>query len=188
MSQIYKSPGGGTGGPVDTLSAEGGAPTPPLAGNFNFSGNASISGAITFSTPSNGQMDATVRVDNTTIVINGANDLQVVKTSTWHTINSSQTANVGNSYVVTGAGAVVVTLPALGTNLGDTFTVYEVGTGTFQIAQNAGQQIQLGKTLTTSGVAGSITSQNTGDFITLVSNGGGAEWIAIPYNGNLQVV
>lgn len=80
--------GGSPGSEIHTLSSEGGAATPPTAGdNYNFSGSiaggSAANGAIQFITPggpgaaTNGQMDAKVLVDGTTITINGSNQLAV---------------------------------------------------------------------------------------------------------------
>ncbi len=80
MSYFNVDTNAASGGSINTLSAEGGAPTPPLGTNFDFSGTAN--GAILFSTPSNGQMLAAVQVDNTTITVNGSNQLQVATAPT----------------------------------------------------------------------------------------------------------
>lgn len=66
-----------SGGPIDTLSAQGGAQFSPLANNFDFSGVAST-GAITFSIPSDGLMKASVNYDNTTIGVNASDQLTVI--------------------------------------------------------------------------------------------------------------
>lgn len=73
---------------VETLSSDGGPATPPSGHNFNFSGSvaggSAANGAIAFTTPggpgaaTNGQMDVNVLVDNTTIQINGSNQLHVI--------------------------------------------------------------------------------------------------------------
>lgn len=78
----------GGGATIETLSGENGPHTPPNGHNFNFSGSiaggAAANGAIEFITPGgpghneNGQMDAKVLVDGTTIEINSSNELQVV--------------------------------------------------------------------------------------------------------------
>lgn len=74
MSQFYVDRTNIPSGTLNTLSAEGGSDTNPDNNNFDFSGS---SGAILFSTPSDGQMNAAVQVDGSTISINGSNQLQV---------------------------------------------------------------------------------------------------------------
>lgn len=194
MSQIFFNSNNSPGSSVNTLSAEGGPATPPNGFNFNFAGSiaggSSANGALTFSIPANGEMNATVNVDNDTIFINASNDLQVRKSNIWQTIAVGQTAVIGVTYVSIAGGAITMTLPALGTtNLGDSFTVYQAGGGggTFTIAQANGQQIQFGNMITSAGAGSKLTSQQVGDFVTICSNQGGSEWLCMPYNGNFIV-
>lgn len=80
---ISSTPGGIA---IATLSGEGGAFTPPLGTNFDFSGSlaggSAANGAILFNTAGPGEMDAAVQVDGTTIDINGSNQLTVVGSTT----------------------------------------------------------------------------------------------------------
>lgn len=82
MLQIFKSSGSGPAPDVETISGEGGAAVPPAGFNFNFSGSVAggsvANGAILFSTPANGQVNAVVQTDGTSITINASNKLQVV--------------------------------------------------------------------------------------------------------------
>lgn len=105
---------------VETLSSEGGPATPPNGHNFNFSGSvaggSATNGAIHFTTPggpgaaTNGQMDANVLVDNTTIQINGSNQLHVIGGvfSEKFTVDAF-TAPGTNPVVPSGAGNINVT-------------------------------------------------------------------------------
>lgn len=192
MSQIHKDSNAVPGGSINTLSAENGPATPPSANNFNFTGStaggATANGAIIFSTPASGQMDGVVQTDDITIFINAGNQLEVRQGSLWTPQVIDFTAQVGHSYWINNPASLInVTMPAV-FNPGDTFTLYDISGGRFKILQGAGNQIQLGKSLTTAGAGGSITSSNVGDFITLVVLLNGLEWIAVPYNGNLVVV
>ena len=100
MSQFFISAGGNPPlGSINTLSAEGGAATPPNAGNFNFSGTAAggygSNGAIVFSTVNPGEMNGQVQVDNTTIFINASNQLSVKdQTNGTATTVGATTANI----------------------------------------------------------------------------------------------
>lgn len=196
MSQIYKDSNAASGGSINTLSGDNGPATPPNGNNFNFSGNildgSAANGAIEFITPGgplanqNGQMDVNVRVDDVTVKINSSNQLEAAAQSRWQTITVDTAAVENTSYIVNSAGLVTVTLPS-GTPIGTYVTIYEVNTGTFTVAQGAAQQIQFGAQITTAGAGSKLTSQRTGDYVTLVSNSGGTEWISIPYNGNFIV-
>lgn len=84
MSQVQKFDGSGNAPVIDiiSLSAEGGAPEAPLGTNFDFSGaiadGAAADGAILFSTPGPGRMNAVVQTDGVTIHINASNQLEVI--------------------------------------------------------------------------------------------------------------
>jgi len=187
MSQIYKSAGGGTGGPIDTLSAENGAATPPNGNNFNFSGTATggygSNGGIVFTTVNPGEMNAQVQVDNTTVVINASNQLVAVGSMVWTIISTSQVAVLGIGYFINvGSGNVVLTLPAVAT-IGQTFAAYALTGSTWTIQCGAGQQLQVNDIITTSG--GSVTSTKVGDFI-FVKAVTSTAWVAIPFSGNFE--
>ncbi len=87
------------GAPVNTLSAEGGPATPPSANNFNFSGTFAggygSNGAIVFSTVNPGKMNAQVQVDNSTIFINAANQLQATPIITGTATTTGNTLPLG---------------------------------------------------------------------------------------------
>jgi hypothetical protein len=187
--------GTGSGGSgIATLSGEDNPPQPPTgADNFNFSGSiaggAAANGAITFTTDTPGEMDAAVNVDGSTIIINASNKLQAIASEHWQVISASQSAANGQGYLVLSAGLVVVTLP-VAPAIGWEFTVAEIGSGTFRIAQNAGDSITFGSDLTTTGAGGSITSIDQGDTLTLVcwAAGPGASWVALQPVGNFTIV
>lgn len=86
---------------------------------------------------------------------------------TWNVQPASGAAVKNNGYYTTGAGLVVMTLPAVAA-VGDTFRFSSGSNGNFQIAQNAGQLIRHGNQLTTVGVVGFLQSQTIGDSIELV--------------------
>lgn len=110
----------GGGGNIMTLSSEGGPPTPPAANNFNFSGSvaggSAANGAIEFITPggpgaaTDGQMDAVVLTDGTTIHINASNQLEVIGGSFVENFNvDAHTAPGTDPVVPSGLGVVTVT-------------------------------------------------------------------------------
>jgi hypothetical protein len=117
MSQqgVLNHTGGGSGN-ILTLSSEGGPPTPPSGNNFNFSGSvaggSATNGALHFTTPggpgaaTDGQMDANVLVDGTSIGINASNQLHVIGSSFFSSINvqtftssGTYTPTAGTKYV-----------------------------------------------------------------------------------------
>ena len=118
----------------------------------------------------NGQFTATLAtgiVKNTTAT--GVLSIAVAGTDyqlpwTWSTINSATPMVARNGYVVDHGAGVTLTLPATAT-VGDQFLVFNENTGLFTIAQNAGQTMRLGNTVTTTGVGGTLVAQAQGDAI-----------------------
>ena len=79
---------------------------------------------------------------------------------------SQQMAN-NTAYVADNAGLLTFTLPLVA-GFGTVIGVVGLGAGGWKIAQNAGQNIQVGMTSTTVGVGGSVASSNFSDTIDLV--------------------
>lgn len=190
MSQIQKDSNLVPGGSVNTLSAEGGADTPPLGFNFNFSGSlaggSTANGAILFSTPTDGEMNAAVQVDGTSISINASNQLSAL--GLWTDVTSgTQAVTSGGKYLSDNAVTVVFTLP-VSTTVGDYFRIAGVQ-GSWSVSQNANQQIKFGSSSTTIGLTGSLASTNSGDCIELVATNTGASsvWRVISSIGNITV-
>lgn len=196
MSQFFIDSNAVSGGSINTLSAEGGAATPPSGTNFNFtgslSGGATANGAIIFSTPANGQMDGVVQVDNSTIFINASNQLQVSNSGfIWTVETANLTAVKGHGYFANsaspGPGALEVTIPAVSV-VGDTFKVYAFNSNGFTIRQQAGQFCQLGTSTTTTGVGGSIVGLFVGTVVELVCSVANTQWEVTDYSGNLSAI
>ena len=90
--------------------------------------------------------------------------------------------------VMNNASQVVATLPsscAYGTSL---FVVAGLGSGGWRIAQNSGQTIRVGTSVSTSGASGYIESTGARDCVTLVCIASNAGFVAISYNGTITVV
>lgn len=178
---------GGSG--IMTLSGEGVNPLPPLANNFNFYGTptggpGAIDGAIQFTTVSNGQMSAQVRVDGTTVVINASNQLEANNAGIIWVIQTTDTVAVKNFGYFTNGANVHITLPPTSI-LGDTFKVYNYNGGGFTIVQGAGQTIQVGEAQTTVGPGGYVLYTQRGDAIELVCSVANIQWEAVTFDGNL---
>lgn len=108
---------------------------------------------------------------------------------TWTDVTgTSATLAVNNGYVANNAGLVTLTLPATAT-LGDVIKIVGKGAGGWTIAQNANQAIHLGNAVTTTGVAGSISSTNQYDTIDLVciTSGASTIWSTNAAVGNLTI-
>jgi hypothetical protein len=106
---------------------------------------------------------------------------------------TSETANTPlvktNGYFAASASQLTFTLP-VSAAVGDSFQVVAsaAGTGGWLIAQNAGQQIQLGNEATTSGAGGSIASASTvGDWIYLVCSIANTNFVAYMAQGQATV-
>jgi len=193
--------GSGPSTGLQTLSAEGGAATPPDgAGNYNFSGStaggSSANGAFQFITPggpgaaTNGQMDGKVLIDNVTVTINGSNQLVAAQGFHWTVTASTAFTPVHNTgYILTGIGLATITLPPAPA-LDFEFAVIDRSGNLFVIAQNPGDSIQMAGNLTTTGAGGSIASTAIGDKIDLVcwAQGPGSSWIVIDSLGTLNIV
>jgi hypothetical protein len=106
----------------------------------------------------------------------------------WTTVSgTSQAMAVNNGYTANNAGLVTLTLPATAA-IGDTVAVCGLGAGGWLIAQNAGQLIHLGSSVTTTGAGGSLASTNAFDTITLTCIVANTTWTTRSVQGNLTVV
>ena len=95
---------------------------------------------------------------------------------------------VNTGYFADSASLVTLTLPTT-IGAGSVFEVINTNTGGFKIAQNAGQQIQFGDDITTSGTAGSVASTNVGDSLRLVCKTANTLLFVSPGSqGNLTIV
>lgn len=109
---------------------------------------------------------------------------------TWTVITVNQTIVVNNGYITNKAGTLSLLLPATAV-VGDIIKITGIQTAaSWQITQNANQQIFLGAVSTTIGVGGSVTATAVRDSIELVCVVAGASTVfnAINFLGNLTVV
>lgn len=90
---------------------------------------------------------------------------------------SQQMAN-DTTYQANNSSLVTLTLP-LTASLGQTIRVVGFGTGGWTIAQNNAQNIIIGDTISSNGVAGSISSTNRWDAIELVCTVADTTWQTI---------
>lgn len=98
-------------------------------------------------------------------VINAAGSTGI----TWNLITgTSATMSANNGYVTNNSGLVTLTLPTTAP-FGSIFYVEGLGTGGWKVAQNTGQQINIGSSFSTSGVSGFIASTNKTDSVVLLT-------------------
>ena len=96
----------------------------------------------------------------------------------WNEITgTSQTMAAYQGYVTNNAGLVTLTLPTTAA-FGTVISIVGKGAGGWKVAQNAGQNIQLGSTSSTVGVAGYIQSTNQFDSIDLLCTTANTTWTA----------
>lgn len=183
----------GTNGQL-LIGATGAAPafaTLTLAGGLTQTPGAN---ALTLTAPAITITGTGVTVTGSPVSLGGTVTLSVPAGGVnWVNVTTTtQTIAPNTGYIADNAAQVVFTLPATAA-LGDTF--YITGNGTagiagWKLAQNAGQQIYFGSTITTAGTGGSLTSTNQLDSIRAVCVVAGAStiWNIISSIGNITVV
>jgi hypothetical protein len=101
---------------------------------------------------------------------------------------ATQAMSADNGYVASNAGLVTLTLPTTAA-FGTVINVVGKGAGGWKIAQNAGQNIQLGFTSSTVGATGYIASTNQYDSIELLCTTANTTWTVLGGpQGNITVV
>lgn len=97
---------------------------------------------------------------------------------------------VNNGYIANAATLITFTLPSIAVAVGDIIRISGKGVGGWLIAQNATQQIWLGKQFSSIGIGGSISSTDKRDAIELVCETAGTAsvWNVISSIGNLTIV
>jgi len=198
---------------VDVNTAPGTDPVVPSGGTITFTGAqvaTGIVGANVIRTDSVAANTVTIEIQRSTAVAatdstkNGVSHFNSTQFSVdangfvallgggigWSVIVADQSAVAGNGYICNKAGLLTLTLPASGA-IGDIIQVTGINTALgWRIAQNANQQIFLGTTSTTVGVAGSLSSINIRDSVEMVCVVAGAStvWNVISSVGNLTII
>lgn len=106
----------------------------------------------------------------------------------WQT-TSVNVANmsVNNGYAcIAPGGALTLGLPTTAA-LGSVLRVTLKGATSWQITQAAGQSIRIGSSITTTGVAGSLTSTAQGDSVEIVCIVANLEFLVLSSMGNITV-
>jgi hypothetical protein len=131
-----------------------------------------------------GGTDIATSASGNTILINWTGAGGIV----WTVISASQSLASENGYICASpGGALSLALPAT-SQVGDIIEVTLDGATSFTITQSAGQQIRIGSLSTTSGVGGSITSNNQGDSLRMVCSIADLKWNVLSSMGNPTVL
>lgn len=169
MSQSGKfNTGGGGGGTVVTLTGNtGGAVGPDGGGNIDVIGSGTVNIAGTPAT------------HTLTVTISGTG-------LTWH-LQSTNTVMAANNGYITNSGSLLTLTVPLTVAFGSVVQIAGFGAGGWVAAQQAGQTIYILGNTTTSGVAGSLASQNAYDSVQLLCtdiSGAGLTWLALIVAGD----
>lgn len=119
-----------------------------------------------------------------TAAANGTSSFSPMPTTT--VSGTTQAAANNNAYTSNNAGLCTITLPATAT-VGDEIQIMGLGAGGWLIAQNASQLIRFGSSVTTTGVSGSVASQNQFDTLRLKCIVTNTTWIVIASQGNFTI-
>lgn len=152
---------------VETLTGNvGGAVGPDAAHNINLLG---VGGVVVTGTPA-------------------TNTLSVSFGLVWTREIPAAVALVSNQgFTNANAGLTTFALPAVST-VGDMIMIAGEGAGGWTIAQNAGQNIQIGNISSAIGIGGSVSSTNLYDSITLVCRVANTTWQCMSHEGVFNIV
>ena len=107
--------------------------------------------------------------------------------SQWNEITSTSQQMVANqSYAANNASVVDLILPAVA-SIGDKIEIYGKGSGGWRVIQNTGQEIFIGTSQTTVGIAGMVESTSQYDILILRCITANSQWVGYCPSGNLLV-
>ena len=136
---------------------------------------------------------ATLTAGSGISIANGANSITISGTGSgigWTEVTgTSQTMTADSGWVTNNAGLVTLTLPVTAA-FGTVISVIGKGAGGWKVAQNSGQNIQVGNTSTTVGVGGSIASTNRFDSFDMICTTANTTWTmeGAPQSAGLTIV
>ncbi len=125
-------------------------------------------------------------------ISNGAGTITIAGTGSgigWTEVTGTTQAMIADAgYVANNGSLVTLTLPATAA-FGTAITVIGKGAGGWSIAQNSGQNIQVGSVSSTVGAGGSVASSNRFDSIELICTTANVTWTIMGGpQGNLTIV
>lgn len=189
--QYYSNPGTDTA--LSSLTYT--APAIPV---FNSSGAMSVisgstPGAMLIGSDSGAPAMATITAGNGITITNSNNNIAIAlsrKANATVVTGSSASMVWGGAYIANNASGVTFTLPATAP-VGSILRIMGMAVGSWTIAQNAGQSITISSSsVSTTGVAGSVTSSGNRDSLTLICVVANTQWSALinPLSSGLVVV
>ena len=128
--------------------------------------------------------------DSSVTITNGAGSINLAVAGggvLWTEITAAAVAlAVNNGYVLNRATLITATLPVTAA-FGTVIRLCGKGAGGWIIAQNAGQNIQVGNSSSTVGVGGSVASTNQFDTIELLCSVANTTWTTLSSVGNFTI-
>jgi len=124
-------------------------------------------------------------------ITNGAGSITLnttgVASFSWSNVNASAALVVNRGINCTAGAALSFSLPAVSA-VGDVIRVVLDGSTSWTITQAANQQIRMGSSQTTLGVAGTLASTAQGDAIEMVCKTANLVWTVVSSMGNIAIV
>ena len=125
---------------------------------------------------------ATLTAGSGISISNGAGSITISGTGSgigWTEVTgTSQTMTADSGWITNNAGLVTLTLPTTAA-VGTAISVIGKGAGGWTIAQNAGQNVQIGNVSSTVGTGGSISSSNRYDSLDLICTTANTTWTTL---------
>lgn len=146
-------------------------------------------GQIAIGGSGNNGVAATITAGAGVSVTNGAGSITIASTGVgslvWNDVSgTTQAAVVNNGYIISNASQTTVTIPATVVE-GSVFSIAGKGAAGWILQMNTGQTCHVGSSASSS--AGSVTSTNLYDSITIVCVTANTTFVAIAGWGNLTV-
>lgn len=153
-------------------------------------------------TPTNGQIPigngtnytlATLTAGAGISISNAAGSITISGTGSgigWAEVTgTSQSMTADSGWITNNAGLVTLTLPATAA-VGTAISVIGKGAGGWLIAQNSGQNIQIGNVSSTTGTSGSVASSNRYDSLNLICTTANTTWteLGAPQSAGLTIL
>lgn len=171
---------------VNSLTGDDLVPVTPVNNNIDLIGSAT--GAFETASGGSGIMEGSVKVDGTTITINGSNQLTVNNGGVhWQVYTTNLTLADSKGYILQSpGGALVLGLPAT-SSIGSTVEIVLDGATSFTINQLAGQQIDYLTFSSTVGVAGSVASTTQGNYVKMTCVQANLRWRILTATGSITL-
>lgn len=160
--------------------------------NFNFLGPLT-NGQLLIGSTGADPIPATLTAGTNISISSNAGSIIIAGTASpgigWNDITgTSATMSADNGYVSDNVGLVTLTLPSTAA-FGSVLYIAGKGAGGWTIAQNAGQNIQIGSSSSTVGTGGSVSSTNRHDSLALLCIAANTTFSALGGpQGNLTIV